>query len=198
MADDEFTCDLFRFLQLLCEGHNNGEKEKTRQLLPEIWKSKTHCRRWVQSLLGCRFPELPAYADREHHHHQHHHLHCGLPAALTGGLGGLFWNFPFFLIFHVLYRFSPVRRVKWVCWQCSWMCHSHFSVLREGVHQRLLLVLLWQGNHRWAGKKELLQSHDSGQADLQQSHRVHPGTRERGIHWVHSQQQNNRTLKNTQ
>ncbi|XP_056911324.1 ryanodine receptor 1-like isoform X4 [Takifugu flavidus] len=23
MADDEFTCDLFRFLQLLCEGHNN-------------------------------------------------------------------------------------------------------------------------------------------------------------------------------
>ncbi|CAG13658.1 unnamed protein product, partial [Tetraodon nigroviridis] len=26
MADDEFTCDLFRFLQLLCEGHNNGEQ----------------------------------------------------------------------------------------------------------------------------------------------------------------------------
>ncbi|MGH0136182.1 UNVERIFIED_CONTAM: hypothetical protein FKN15_059741 [Acipenser sinensis] len=26
MADDEFTCDLFRLLQLLCEGHNNGEK----------------------------------------------------------------------------------------------------------------------------------------------------------------------------
>uniref|UniRef100_A0A8C7WKG9 Ryanodine receptor 1 n=1 Tax=Oncorhynchus mykiss TaxID=8022 RepID=A0A8C7WKG9_ONCMY len=25
MADDEFTCDLFRFLQLLCEGHNNEE-----------------------------------------------------------------------------------------------------------------------------------------------------------------------------
>lgn len=25
MADDEFTQDLFRFLQLLCEGHNNGE-----------------------------------------------------------------------------------------------------------------------------------------------------------------------------
>ncbi|XP_076875611.1 ryanodine receptor 1 isoform X2 [Brachyhypopomus gauderio] len=23
MADDEFTCDLFRFLQLVCEGHNN-------------------------------------------------------------------------------------------------------------------------------------------------------------------------------
>ncbi|KAG7217308.1 hypothetical protein INR49_027852 [Caranx melampygus] len=23
MSDDEFTCDLFRFLQLLCEGHNN-------------------------------------------------------------------------------------------------------------------------------------------------------------------------------
>lgn len=27
MADDEFTCDLFRFLQLLCEGHNNGEHD---------------------------------------------------------------------------------------------------------------------------------------------------------------------------
>lgn len=26
MADDEFTQDLFRFLQLLCEGHNNGER----------------------------------------------------------------------------------------------------------------------------------------------------------------------------
>uniref|UniRef100_A0A8C7IVE4 Ryanodine receptor 1 n=1 Tax=Oncorhynchus kisutch TaxID=8019 RepID=A0A8C7IVE4_ONCKI len=26
MADDEFTCDLFRFLQLLCEGHNNGDR----------------------------------------------------------------------------------------------------------------------------------------------------------------------------
>ena len=25
MQDDEFTCDLFRFLQLLCEGHNSGE-----------------------------------------------------------------------------------------------------------------------------------------------------------------------------
>lgn len=28
MADDEFTQDLFRFLQLLCEGHNNGEEER--------------------------------------------------------------------------------------------------------------------------------------------------------------------------
>lgn len=27
MADDEFTQDLFRFLQLLCEGHNNGEED---------------------------------------------------------------------------------------------------------------------------------------------------------------------------
>ena len=28
MADDEFTQDLFRFLQLLCEGHNTGEEER--------------------------------------------------------------------------------------------------------------------------------------------------------------------------
>lgn len=26
MQDDVFTCDLFRFLQLLCEGHNSGER----------------------------------------------------------------------------------------------------------------------------------------------------------------------------
>lgn len=35
MADDEFTCDLFRFLQLLCEGHNNGEFLQQTLLLPE-------------------------------------------------------------------------------------------------------------------------------------------------------------------
>ena len=26
MHDAEFTCKLFRFLQLLCEGHNSGER----------------------------------------------------------------------------------------------------------------------------------------------------------------------------
>lgn len=26
LNDGEFTCSLFRFLQLTCEGHNNGEK----------------------------------------------------------------------------------------------------------------------------------------------------------------------------
>lgn len=36
MADDEFTCDLFRFLQLLCEGHNNGESDAVPPLLPSI------------------------------------------------------------------------------------------------------------------------------------------------------------------
>lgn len=36
MADDEFTCDLFRFLQLLCEGHNNGEFYQS-----YIWKQLT-------------------------------------------------------------------------------------------------------------------------------------------------------------
>lgn len=37
MADDEFTCDLFRFLQLLCEGHNNGEFFYQ---IYNIWKEK--------------------------------------------------------------------------------------------------------------------------------------------------------------
>lgn len=41
MADDEFTCDLFRFLQLLCEGHNNGES-----------LYQTH--RWLKSDLPAR------------------------------------------------------------------------------------------------------------------------------------------------
>lgn len=43
MADDEFTQDLFRFLQLLCEGHNNGEEEgrvgwKGGRVLGSVWK----------------------------------------------------------------------------------------------------------------------------------------------------------------
>ena len=43
MADDEFTQDLFRFLQLLCEGHNNGEEEgwvteREGQGLGSAWK----------------------------------------------------------------------------------------------------------------------------------------------------------------
>ena len=43
MADDEFTQDLFRFLQLPCEGHNNGEEERRvrwrgRQGLRCVWK----------------------------------------------------------------------------------------------------------------------------------------------------------------
>lgn len=39
MADDEFTCDLFRFLQLLCEGHNNGEFFYQ---IYNIWKGKIY------------------------------------------------------------------------------------------------------------------------------------------------------------
>lgn len=27
MQDDDLTCALFRFLQLLCEGHNAGESD---------------------------------------------------------------------------------------------------------------------------------------------------------------------------
>lgn len=49
------------------------------------------------------------------------------------------------------------------------------SFLSEGVDQWLLLVLLRQGDHRRAGEEELLKSHDSGQADLQQSDWVYPG-----------------------
>lgn len=36
MADDEFTQDLFRFLQLLCEGHNNGEEDAETRGLPKV------------------------------------------------------------------------------------------------------------------------------------------------------------------
>lgn len=58
MADDEFTCDLFRFLQLLCEGHNNGEflSHMCLWLSGEAWWCPTFCHRkhvWVPFLLFC-------------------------------------------------------------------------------------------------------------------------------------------------
>lgn len=43
MADAEFTCDLFRFLQLLCEGHNNGTSENVQPRLKHVqlnWRCK--------------------------------------------------------------------------------------------------------------------------------------------------------------
>lgn len=76
MADDEFTCDLFRFLQLLCEGHNNGESpSETRGAGNDGSPS---------AVFSSRLPELPADSDWQHHHHQHHHLYGGLPPAAAG------------------------------------------------------------------------------------------------------------------
>jgi len=37
MQDDEFTCDLFRFLQLLCEGHNSGWWAGCHSAKPSRW-----------------------------------------------------------------------------------------------------------------------------------------------------------------
>lgn len=45
----------------------------------------------------------------------------------------------------------------------------------QGVDQWLLLVLLWQGRHRWPRQKEFLQSYDSGKTDIQQSNWIYSG-----------------------
>ncbi|CAG00547.1 unnamed protein product, partial [Tetraodon nigroviridis] len=49
MADDEFTCDLFRFLQLLCEGHNNGPMHRQPAVSGTQQAVGCHC--WVSSCL---------------------------------------------------------------------------------------------------------------------------------------------------
>lgn len=77
MADDEFTCDLFRFLQLLCEGHNNGEPPFEMRIT-----KKKDSRPPV--VFCCRFSELLADSDWQHHDHQRHHLYGGLPSPAAG------------------------------------------------------------------------------------------------------------------
>lgn len=82
MADDEFTCDLFRFLQLLCEGHNNGENPGFSVEMTEFTAV-----RWTTNVpfsFCCRFSELLADTNRKHDHHQCHHLHCRLPPTTPG------------------------------------------------------------------------------------------------------------------
>ena len=104
LQNDEFTKDLFRFLQLLCEGHNNG-----RWFLCVCGLHVGHgqpppgrsggrgspCRlshtgsipipTSVFVFFVCfRFPELPENSDGEHHHRQYYHQHRGLPAQTPG------------------------------------------------------------------------------------------------------------------
>lgn len=57
----------------------------------------------------------------------------------------------------------------------------HLPIQTSGVHQRLLLVLLWQRRDRRHGKGQLLQSFSGGKADIQLAHRVHPGRRHRRL-----------------
>lgn len=55
--------------------------------------------------------------------------------------------------------------------QCTKSC----CLLLSGIHQWFLLVLLWEGCHRWGRPEELLQSAGGGQAGLQLFNRVHTG-----------------------
>lgn len=55
--------------------------------------------------------------------------------------------------------------------QCTTSC----CLLLSGIHQWFLLVLLWEGCHRWGRSEELLQSAGGGQAGLQLFNRVHTG-----------------------
>lgn len=56
LQNDEFTRDLFRFLQLLCEGHNNGKWNR------EICQGKTAFR--CKILIPFRKPHsIPAVAN---------------------------------------------------------------------------------------------------------------------------------------
>lgn len=51
MQDDEFTCDLFRFLQLLCEGHNSGLLIEWQQSSVEVTFLKVQHRRLIGLLI---------------------------------------------------------------------------------------------------------------------------------------------------
>ena len=64
MADDEFTQDLFRFLQLLCEGHNNGE-EKGR--VGEWMKRRPGFGVSLEGLPELNSRPLPPYQRWPHH-----------------------------------------------------------------------------------------------------------------------------------
>lgn len=80
LQDDEFTKDLFRFLQLLCEGHNNGRWLHRRKTVRKTSKRATGFR--INAILfqvppaiviWFRLSELPENSDRQHDHSEHHH-----------------------------------------------------------------------------------------------------------------------------
>lgn len=50
---DEFTRDLFRFLQLLCEGHNNGKW--TKLILRKMCDESVLKHSWIELILMCLF-----------------------------------------------------------------------------------------------------------------------------------------------
>lgn len=123
------------------------------------------CDPFLVSLL--RFPELPEDSDGQHHHHQRHHLHRGLPAP-TAGAWKLLWLEP-----------KTSSRARKTAKALTQLCSYLISSLPRppaGVHQWLLLVLLRERHHRWTRQEELLQSHDCGQAGVQQLDWVHPGS----------------------
>lgn len=169
LQNDEFTKDLFRFLQLLCEGHNGGE---VLALYTSCWRivyviklKKLKPLWWLENTIFplARFPELPENPNRKHNHSEHHYQHCGLSAPAAGALSK---------------HFNLAHKRQQVSVRPNIHC---LLVQTSGVYQWLLLVLLWQRRDRRHRKGQLLQSSRGGEADIQLAHRVHPGRR-----WNHS------------
>lgn len=76
MHDAEFTCALFRFIQLTCEGHNLGTAHQ--QYLPYL-----RCVQLIHLFIS-RMAKLPSYASRKHYNCECSHLHSRLLATFAG------------------------------------------------------------------------------------------------------------------
>lgn len=108
-----------------------------------------------------RFSELLAYTDGQYHYRQHYHLYSWLSAAPPGK-----FQQPYIQYHSLLYTLFYIK-------------FTFFFILfpTSGIHQRFLLVLLWQGHHWWTGQKKLFQGHVCSKASVQQSYRIYSGTR---------------------
>lgn len=110
MADDEFTCDIFRFLQLLCEGHNNGE--------------------WIPNTGGewemdCTFPVFSTiiyirtvYADTGQHSPIHKHSYRGRGCHIR---------------YHLLRKTLTRRHMQTLLDIGSNLVQGHFNILIAGA-----------------------------------------------------------------
>lgn len=71
MHDAEFTCALFRFIQLTCEGHNLGEFFLLFLLYMDTYSI----------VFNIRMAKLSTYPSRKYHDCERRHLHRRLLAS---------------------------------------------------------------------------------------------------------------------